>query len=124
MSSNTSWITINNKVKNKTKNNNKKSHIRISRDWVILQLRRISSYHPVGIFLVGSTARDNHTALSDIDVLVIWKRSQWGSIKDNDQDMEIRKELEQIFKRKVDFTSLVYQGKLLIDTDIDNITNN
>lgn len=120
------WITIERKPKKNKQNHkqNNKSKIKLIQSEVLDKLKYLQKYDPLDVFLVGSTARNQHREDSDIDVMIIWKRSQWNDIIEQDIDNQIKRELEQIFNRKVDLASMVYQGKLTIDTDIETITHN
>lgn len=117
------WIIIKKKTK-KNKTSNKIKPIKLIQSDVIEQLKYLQKYNPLDVFLVGSTARNQHRIDSDIDVMIIWRKSQWNDIITLDIDNHIRKELELIFNRKVDLASMIYQGKLTIDTDIESITHN
>lgn len=117
------WIIIEKKHKKK-KTNNKTKSVKLIQSDVVEQLKYLQKYNPLDVFLVGSTARNQHRIDSDVDVMIIWRKSQWNDIITSDIDNYIRKELELLFNRKVDLASMIYQGKLTIDTDIESITHN
>ena len=62
-------------------------------------------YCPKTVIIFGSTARETHKTESDIDILVVWKRI----VPDN--SVQIKLELETMFKKKVDLVNMIYIEK-------------
>lgn len=83
----------------------------------------VGDQKPLSIFLFGSVARKSQHAGSDVDLLVIWRYN----MPTMETVSSIKKDLERIFRSKVDLINMVYKRKLqdytqIGDTDfLDNI---
>ena len=69
-----------------------------------------------GIYLYGSTSRRTNTAESDVDIMIIWKKTVLKRV------YNIKKDLEEIFDRKVDVVCMIYKGKELHDFHLGDCT--
>ena len=99
----------------------KTNSVKLSRQSVVDELSLIFSpyFRDIqGIFLYGSTARQQNTAQSDVDILVIWKKRIPYNV------MALKKNLEDLFLRKVDFVCMIYMKKFIYDFDKINLTQN
>jgi predicted nucleotidyltransferase len=110
------WTVI---VKQKKPPKDKTSSIKYipTKTEIIKKLSYFKRYNPFGLFICGSVARGTNNEYSDLDILVIWK----GKIPSN--IIELRNEIEYIVEMNVDLVSLIYKGKLMLDTNIENITD-
>jgi predicted nucleotidyltransferase len=68
----------------------------------------LNEYKPLSVIVYGSTARGTNKLTSDIDFMVIWKK---GNIPDDDELKEIKETIINIFKKQIDFVSMVLENK-------------
>ena len=68
----------------------------------------LNKYKPLSVIVYGSTARGTNKLTSDIDFMVIWKK---GNIPDDDELEEIKEIIINIFKKQIDFVSMVLENK-------------
>ena len=108
------WIEI---KKKERKNKNKNEHNILNLNNIIeLILFVLIKYQPYSIYLYGSRARGTNKIDSDVDIMVFWKRNNNNILKLS----EIKNELEEILKIKVDLVNMIYINKYLIEYDERN----
>ena len=93
----------------------------LSRQFVVDKLSSVFSQYIAdiqGVFLYGSTARQQNKEQSDVDILVIWKKRIPQSA------VALKEKLEKIFSRKVDLVCMIYMKKLMYDFDKIDLTQN
>ncbi len=113
------WITTH--LYNKQQMLKKSPGTKLSKDHVINELSSIFNQYITdihGAFLYGSTARQQNTEKSDIDILVIWKKRVPFFAK------SLKEKLEKIFLKKVDFVCMIYVKKCMYDFDKNDFTQN
>jgi len=96
-----------------TKSTKKCTSIKLLKQNVLIGMQSIFEKHTNNIkcvFLYGSTSRETNTETSDIDILVIWKKNYNSLLAHN-----LKKEIELLFFKKVDFASMIYKNKVIYD---------
>ncbi len=111
---NNDWIQI--KKKEKKKRNDNQNNILNLNNIIELILFVLIKYQPYSIYLYGSRARCTNKIDSDVDILVFWKRNNNNILKLS----EIKNELEEILKIKVDLVNMIYINKYMIENDERN----
>lgn len=69
-----------------------------------------------GVYLYGSTSRETNTAKSDVDIMIIWKKTVSKRV------YNIKKDLGEMFDRDVDIVCMIYKGKVLHDFHLGDCT--
>lgn len=94
-----------------------KQQIKLNRDDVVKQLLCMVKYNPRGVFLFGSTAKGTNTEDSDLDILIIWNKRVPSYI------IDIKTEISNMFNKKVDLISMIYNGALMLFDDVTETVN-
>ena len=74
----------------------------------------LNEYKPLSVIVYGSTARGTNKLTSDIDFMIIWKK---GGMPSDEELEEIKKIIINIFKKPIDFVSMVLQNKEVDEED-------
>lgn len=77
----------------------------------------LNIYKPLSVIVYGSTARGTNKLTSDIDFMVIWKK--FSDIPDDVELKKIKKTIMDIFKKPIDFVSMVLENKEISEEDIN-----
>lgn len=94
-----------------------KEQIKLNGEEVIKQLLFLVKYKPRGVFLFGSTAKGTNTENSDLDILIIWNK------RVPDYIIDIKTEISDMFNKKVDLISMIYNGTLMLTDDVTETVN-
>jgi predicted nucleotidyltransferase len=108
------WTLVKKKQRNKKA---LKQQIKLNGDDVVKQLLYMVKYNPRGVFLFGSTAKGTNTEDSDLDILIIWNKRVPNYI------IDIKTEISNMFNKKVDLISMIYNGTLMLSDDVTETVN-
>lgn len=100
-------------VKKVCKRKPKKELVRLDQTHTISEMNRYFNdlnNRPIAAYLYGSTARNQHTQHSDVDVFVLYSKRYMPSIK---QLREMKTDLEKMFLRKVDLVCYPYNNEII-----------
>jgi predicted nucleotidyltransferase len=77
----------------------------------------LNKYKPLSVIVYGSTARGNNKLSSDIDFMVIWKKM--SDLPSDEELLIIKQTIIDIFKKPIDFVSMVIDNKEVSEEDIN-----
>jgi predicted nucleotidyltransferase len=113
---NDTWTVVKSKKRGSERRDENENSTKITIDYVRDNLKFLKQYNPRSVFVYGSVAKGTNRPSSDIDILIIWEKKIPKNIA------KIKNDIEIFFKRKVDFVSLFYKGKITFDCDENNIS--
>lgn len=114
MSDDNGWTIVIKKNKNIK---SRKQKYELTKEIIVEKLKYLSKYDLKTVLLFGSYAKGLQKESSDIDVLIIWNK------KVPDYTDKIKRELLELFERKVDLISMEYKNKPIFVDDVNVYDN-